>query len=257
MAETAEGFTVNANIVLDESSASGFIADIYHDVGIISENTISYNGTVLLNNTDESFFLGEIKRANLGSYGFTIKSSVTLESEDDTLYIADIAHGRIITSEKSDELLSSVILDNIEQEKVIGDILRSNQGCYGFTVKSILSIDESNLSDFLGELSYPRSVTREDNRDITSTLIIDLREDSKILADIKRANFGQQGFPLKALSRLDNYDNNQNIADIYRSISGRSCPKTQIIYYKGKKYFLSRIGSLYYIITEAGNEETT
>ena len=47
MAETAEGFTVNANIVLDESSASGFIADIYHDVGIISENTRSYNGTVL------------------------------------------------------------------------------------------------------------------------------------------------------------------------------------------------------------------
>ena len=76
MAETAEGFTVNANIVLDESSASGFIADIYHDVGIISENTISYNGTVLLSDTDESFFLGEIKRANSGSHGFTIKSSV-------------------------------------------------------------------------------------------------------------------------------------------------------------------------------------
>lgn len=257
MADTAEGFTVNAYIVLDESSSAGFIADIYHDTAVITEKSISYNGTVLLSDTDDSFFIGEIKRANSGNQGFTIKSSVTLESKDDTLYIADIAHGRIVTSEKSEEILSSVTLDNIEQEKFLGDILRANSGSQGFTVKSVLSIDESNISTFLGELSYPRSITREDNRDIASTLILDLKEDSEIVADIKRANFGQQGFTLKAFSRLDNYDKAQYIADIYRSINGKDCSKTQIIYYKGERYLLYRVGSLYYIITEAGNEETT
>lgn len=250
MAEVSEGFTVNGSVVLDDLLSSCYIADIYHDRGIITEETFSRNGTVILSDCDTSLYIGEIKRANSGSQGFTIKGSVGLDVKDTAIYLADVAYSRLVINNNSSDILSSIILDSTENDKYIGEIKRANSGNQGFTVKSTLYLDDNNVSDYSGDIAYARSRHYDDNLDIDSVLVLDVSEDSEILADLKRANQGQYGFTVKALNRLDNFDNNQNIADVFRSINGYELTKTKVIYYKGKKYLLYRYNQLYYVLTE-------
>lgn len=253
MAEIAEGFSVNAVINLDQYLSINVVGDIRLPKTNITEEEDSTAANILLDISDTSQYIGDIKRANTGTQGFTIKAASSLNTIDNNSVLADIAHGRSIISDLTNDLLVSITLDNVQASDYIGDIKRANSGSQGFTIKSTLGVDIPDTIDYFADIAHARCIINNNESEVRSSLILDVPEDSGILADIHRANDGTQGFTLKAFSMLDNYDETFDIGDIYRSNSKYSRSTTKIIYYKDKKYLLYQADKLHYILSELGN----
>lgn len=253
MAEIAEGFSVNAVIKLDEYVSINVIGDIRLPKTNITEEEGTTAASVTLDNSDTSHYIGDIKRANTGTQGFTIKAASLLNDIDINLVLADISHGRSVISDQTNDLLVSLLLDDNNAFDYIGDIRRANSGTQGFTIKSTLSINKTDIATYFADIAHARCIIKNCESELDASLTLDVSEDSEILADIRRSNDGTQGFTLKAFSMLDNYDANSEIADIYRSVKGLSRSTTKIIYYKGKKYLLYQADKLHYILSELGD----
>lgn len=253
MAEIAEGFSVNAVINLDEYVSINVIGEIRLPKTNITEKEGTTAANILLDISDTSQYIGDIKRSNIGTQGFTIKAASSLNTIDDNSVLADIAHGRSIISDQTNDLLVSVTLDSVKESDYIGDIKRANSGSQGFTIKSTLGVDIPDIVDYFADIAHARCIINDYESELDASLILDIPENSEILADIRRANSGTQGFTLKAFSMLDNYDENSEIADIYRSVKGLSRSTTKVIYYKGKKYLLYQADKLHYILSRLGD----
>ena len=253
MAVITEGFSVNAYIVIDQYNSVNVLGDIKLPRTNTTEENVTTAGTVLLNSNDVNQYIGDIKRSNTGIQGFTIKAITTLDDGDSNSICADVAHSRSVISDQSKDLSASVVLDTIQTSQYIADIRRANSGTQGFTVKSLLSIGSYENIDNLADIAHARCIINDYESELSASLILDVPEDSEILADIRRANSGTQGFTLKAFSMLDNYDENSEIADIYRSVKGLSRSTTKVIYYKGKKYLLYQADKLHYILSGLGD----
>ena len=253
MAEIAEGFSVNATINLDEYASVNVIGDIKLPKTNITKEESTIAASVILDNSDTSHYIGDIRRANTGTQGFTIKAASLLDDIDINLVLADISHGRSVISDQTNDLLVSLLLDDNNVFAYIGDIRRANSGTQGFTIKSTLSVDEIDTTTYFADIAHARCIINDYESELSASLILDVPEDSEILADIRRANNGTQGFTLKAFSMLDNYDEIFDIGDMYRSNSKYSRSTTRIIYYKGKKYLLYQADKLHYVLSELGD----
>ena len=88
MAEIAEGFSINATLVLNSSASSYVIGDIKQPKVKLSEDSTLAQAYLALDVYDSLNTLGEIKRSNNGSQGFSITNS---EKETFAIYIFYIA----------------------------------------------------------------------------------------------------------------------------------------------------------------------
>lgn len=254
MAEIAEGFTVNANIKLDVCLALDFIGDIVHDRGIRSSEDKEFAAAITLDNYNPNFTIGDLLRANAGNQGFTIKSTLSLETTDSNSYFADISHSRCIIKDDAGDTFSSITLDSINANEYIGDIIRANSGNEGFTLKSSLSLNTPDISNYFADITHARCVVTDDNNDFIGSITLDKESVKDILGDIIRSNSGQEGFTVKGSSRLNNYDESGLIAEIYRSISGRRKASIGVIFYKGKRYLVYTKDTVHYFVTKMSDE---
>lgn len=254
MAEIAEGFTVNAVITLDDYLSTDFVGDIIHGRGIVSEEEKAIAANAILNSYNQDGTIGELLRANSGSQGFTLKSSVLLDNSDITNCLADIAHSRCIVKDDAGDILSSLTLNSNNKNEYIGDLIRANSGSQGFTLKSSLILNTPDTNNYFADIAHTRCIITNNEDKILASVTLDEESAKEILGDITRSNSGQQGFTLRASSRLNNYDENSLIADIYRSISGRRKATTGVIDYKGKRYLVYTNDSIHYFITKSGEE---
>lgn len=145
MAEIAEGFSINATLVLNSSASSYVIGDIKQPKVKLSEDSTLARAYIALDIYDSLNTLGEIKRSNNGSQGFSVKAAVLLNDSDDSFSIADISHAKCITTDETNTTNASLELNNYDLALYLGDLKRSNSGNQGFTIKSYLSIDNKAL----------------------------------------------------------------------------------------------------------------
>lgn len=248
MAVVAEGFTLNANIVLDNYDASGIIGEYKHARASVYEENKDFAATLLLENVLANEYIADVLRSNSGNQGFTLKSSISLNNNNSTDYMADVIYARAIINSVTSDINANISLDNKSADEYIADILRSNSGSQGFTLKSIISIDEKEVAAYFADIIHGRCVITSDTYDYPCYLTIDDTKNSEIFADILRQNQGQQGFTLKATSVLDRYNDNEAFADMYRSITVDSIPTVKILYYKGKRYFVYQKDNIYHLI---------
>ena len=254
MAVIAEGFTVNAVITLDDYLSTDFVGDIVHGRGTVSEEEKALAANAILNSYNQDSTIGELLRANSGSQGFTLKSSVLLDNSDITNYLADIAHSRCIVKDDAGDILSSLTLNSDNEIEYIGDLIRANSGSQGFTLKSSLSLNTPDTNNYFADIAHARCIVTNDNNDIIGSITLDEESAKEILGDITRSNSGQEGFTLKASSKLNNYDESALVADLFRSIKGHVNARLNIIYYKGKRYWVLTDDKIHYFVMKSGEE---
>lgn len=253
MSASAEGFTLNAYIVLDNYEATSLIGEYRHARASVYEQSKDFSANLLIGNTFSNEYIADILRSNGGNQGFTLKSSISLDNNNSTDYIADIIHARVIINSVTSDINANISLDNKSIDEYIADIRRSNNGSQGFTLKSSISVDEKEVAAYLADIIHGRCIIANDTYDYISNITLDNAENSEILADILRQNQGQQGFTLKAITILDNYNDNEAFADMYRSIKADNLPTVKVLYYNGKRYFVYQEYKLHYFILETGN----
>ena len=254
MAEIAEGFTVNANLTLDIYSSLDYIGDIIHGRGIRSLEDKEFTAVLTLDTFNQNSTIGDLLRANVGNQGFTIKSTLSLETTDNNSYFADIVHSRCIIKDDAGDTLSSITLGSINANEYIGDIIRANSGNEGFTLKSSLSLNTPDISNYFADIAHARCIITDDNNDFIGSITLDVELAKEILGDVIRSNSGQEGFTVKGSSRLNNYDESGLIAEIYRSISGRRKASIGVILYKGKRYLVYTKDTVHYFVTKMSDE---
>ena len=254
MAAIAEGFTVNAVITLDDYSDSEFLGDIIHGRGLTVSDEKDFVAALTLDNYNQDLTIGDLVRSNSGSQGFTLKSTISLDGKDTSNYVADITHSRCIIKDDAVDILSSITLGSIGANESLGDIVRSNTGSEGFTLKSSLSLNAIDTSNYFADIAYARCIVSDDNSDFIGSITLDEESAKEILGDVIRSNSGQEGFTLKVSSRLNNYDESDLVADLFRSIKGHAITRLNIMYYKGKRYWILTNDKIHYFIMKSGEE---
>lgn len=237
MAEIAEGYTFNATITLNAYNAAAVLGDIKLPKTVITEDTLSCSASLTLDDTDTSFYVGEILRTNTGLHGFTIKGSCSLNVLDKTQYIGDIKHDKIKITEESGDTNASLVLDKADEDAYVGDILRTNIGSHGFTVKATSILNKRDPSDVIGDIRHSVAIDSEQTRDVKADLMLDDMDARNYLGDVLCANTGKQGFTVNANITLDNYNEQEVIGDTYRSVGGTLWDRLGVVAYKGKFYF--------------------
>ena len=216
MAEIAEGYSINATIVLNAYTANSVIGEIKQPKVNLYDGSTLASASIILDATDTTRFLGEIRRTNLGNQGFTIKAAVTLNDIDVSFNVADISHGRCIITDVTHTTNALLELDNSDVTLYIGELKRSNSGNQGFTIKSSLSLDDKDDVYYFADISHSKCIIRSDEGDVLASLTIDEKNLEDILGDFYRANKGQQGFTLSSKVILDRHDTNEILADVFR-----------------------------------------
>ena len=178
MAEIAEGFSVNAVINLDEYASINVIGDIRLPKTNITKEEATTAANILLDISDTSQYIGDIKRSNIGTQGFTIKAASSLNTIDDNSVLADVAHGRSIISNQTNDLLVSITLDSVKTSDYIGDIKRANSGSQGFTIKSTLGVDIPDTVDYFADIAHARCIINNHESEVRSLLILDVPEET-------------------------------------------------------------------------------
>lgn len=254
MAAIAEGFTVNAVITLDDYSDADFLGDIIHGRGLTASEEKNFAAVLTLDSFNQDLTIGDLLRANSGSEGFTLKSTISLDDKDTGKYVADIAHSRCIIKNDTGDILSSIILGSIGVNEYLGDIVRSNSGSEGFTLKSILSLNIPDTRNYLADIAHARCIVTNENEEVIGSITLDEESAKEILGDVIRSNSGQEGFTVKASSKLDNYDDTDLVADLFRSIKGRVNARLNIMYYNGKRYWVLTNDKIHYFVMKTGEE---
>ena len=254
MAEIAEGFSINATLVLNSSASSYVIGDIKQPKVKLSEDSTLAQAYLALDVYDSLNTLGEIKRSNNGSQGFSVKAAVLLNDSDDSFSIADISHAKCRTTDETNTTNASLELDNYDLALYLGDFKRSNSGNQGFTIKSYLSIDNKADSYYFADISHGRCVIKNDEGNLLAELTLDNGSFEHILGDFTRANKGQQGFTLSSKVILDRPDTNEILADIFRKNDPKYESTARILAYNGRYYLIYTNDCLHYFITKTGDE---
>ena len=154
MAEIAEGFSINATIILDTYSLSYVIGEIKHPKVSLSQHGMLLNADLILDTSESLSILGDFTRSNKGSQGYTVKASAILDDNDTAYNIADISHGKCVI--RDDESITSALvkLDDNDISLYLGDFIRANSGSQGFTLKSILELDDNDFTAYFGDISH-------------------------------------------------------------------------------------------------------
>ena len=253
MAEIAEGFSINATIILDAIGLSYIIGDIKHPKVNLSQVEMPIGAALTLDATDILNILGDIKRSNTGSQGFTIKAAAILDDKDNTFNIGDISHGKCVIRDDDNTTSAFMKLDNNDLSLYLGDFLRSNSGSQGFTVKSVLELDDKDNTDYFADISHGKCIIRDDEKYISSSLILDEECLDEFLGDFCRQNKGQEGFTIYSKAILDTSDKTDIVADIFRKNEPKYNATTKILAYKDKYYLVYANGRVYHFLTKTGD----
>ena len=253
MAEIAEGFSINATIILDTYSLSYVIGDIKHPKVNLSQEEMPIDAALTLNVTDISNILGDISRSNTGSQGFTIKAAAILDDNDDAFNIGDISHGKCVIRDDDNTTSAILKLDDHDLNLSLGDLIRSNSGNQGFTVKSVLKLDDKDNTEYFADISHGKCIIRDDEKYISSSLILDEECLDEFLGDFCRQNKGQEGFTVYSKAILDTSDKTDIVADIFRKNEPKYNATTKILAYKDKYYLVYANGRVYHFLTKTGD----
>lgn len=237
MAEIAEGYTFNATVTLNTYDALAVLGDIKLPKTSITEDSLGCSASLTLNTADSNAYIGEILRTNTGSQGFTIKGSCSLNTLDKTQYLGDIKHSKIKITEESGDTNASLVLDAADSSAYIGELLRTNKGLHGFTVKATSVLNKRNPADVIGDIRHSVAIDSEQTRDVMADLMLDNMDATGYLGDVLRANIGKHGFTVNANAYLDDYSEQEVIGDMYRSVGGTLWNRLGVVAYKGKFYF--------------------
>ena len=244
MAEISEGFSVNVNIVIDDYYGSDVLGDIFvYPQTVIKEKTMDYNTSIVLDEANILWYIGDIKRANSGAEGFTLKSDCAIDRIEENAVIADIRHGKVRIGEAAEDILSSVTLDNSDENYIIADIIRSNDGNQGFTLKAGIALDSFDINDFIADIKHGRIKISEDSRDTTAFLRLD-SSDNTYIGDFLRSNKGH-GFLLRGYLNLNDYEREKIVGDFFRSNKTKSTYNTVVFIWNGEKYFIASENDLF------------
>lgn len=254
MAEIAEGFSINATIILDTYSLSYVIGEIRHPKVSLSRDKMILNADLILDTSETLSILGDFTRSNTGSQGYTVKASAILDDNDTSYNIADISHGKCVI--RDDESITSALvkLDDNDISLYLGDIIRANSGSQGFTLKSVLELDDNDVTAYFGDISHGKCRISTDENNLTSSLILDEISLDDFLGDFCRKNKGQQGFTICSKVVLGSSENNDIIADIFRKNEPQYNATTRILAYKDKYYLVYINDRLHYFVTKTGEE---
>lgn len=256
MAEIAEGYTFNATVTLNTYDALAVLGDIKLPKTSITEDSLGCSASLTLNTADANAYIGEILRTNTGSHGFTIKASCSLNTLDKTQYIGDIKHSKIKITEESGDTNASLVLDATDESAYIGELLRTNKGSHGLTIKATSVLNKRNPADVIGDIRHSVAIDSEQTRDVMADLMLDNMDATGYLGDVLRANTGKQGFTVKSNITLDGYSKQELLGDIYRSVRGIHVFDTMgIVAYKGKYYFVYGNDKIYDVILKGGSAE--
>lgn len=237
MAEIAEGYTFTATVTLNTYDSLAVLGDIKLPKTTITEDSLGCSASLTLNTTDANAYVGEILRTNTGSHGFTIKGSCSLNVLDKTQYLGDIKHSKIKITEESGDTNASLVLDKTDDSAYIGELLRTNKGSHGYTIKATSILNKHSPSAVIGDIRHSVAIESEQTRDVMADLMLDNMDATDYLGDVLRANTGKQGFTVNANAYLDDYSEQEVIGDMYRSVGGTLWNRLGVVAYKGKFYF--------------------
>lgn len=237
MAETSEGFSINVNIIVDNYDDIATLGEIrLSPVVVITDSSAEYSTSIILDKDNSSDFIGDIKRANNGNEGFTIKSDCYLDRPKIEEVLGDIKHGKVIISQAAADILSSIVLDDTDTDLFVADFLRSNSGSQGFTLKAGIELDSSDIDFIIADIIHGKIITSEDDRDILASLCLD-KTDNKCIGDFLRSNKGH-GLLVKGYLNLNDYEREKIVGDLYRSNKTKSTYNTIVFIWNGEKYFV-------------------
>ena len=254
MAEIAEGFSINATIILDAYSLSYVIGEIKHPKVSLSQDAMMLSADLILDTSEPLSILGDFTRSNKGSQGYTVKASAILDDNDTAYNIADISHGKCVIRDDNNTTLALIKLDDKDINLYLGDFIRSNSGSHGFTIKSVLELDDNDVTAYFGDISHGKCRISTDENNLTSSLILDEISLDDFLGDFCRKNKGQQGFTICSKVILGSSDNNDIIADIFRKNDPKYESTARILAYNGRYYLIYTNDCLHYFITKTGDE---
>lgn len=254
MAEIAEGFSINATIILDTYSLSYVIGEIKHPKVSLSQDAMMLSADLILDTSEPLSILGDFTRSNKGSQGYTVKASAILDDNDTAYNIADISHGKCVIRDDNNTTLALIKLDDKDINLYLGDFIRSNSGSHGFTIKSVLELDDNDVTAYFGDISHGKCRISTDENNLTSSLILDEISLDDFLGDFCRKNKGQQGFTICSKVILGSSDNNDIIADIFRKNDPKYESTARILAYNGRYYLIYTNDCLHYFITKTGDE---
>lgn len=254
MAEIAEGFSVNATIILDTYSINYVVGDIQHPKVNLLQDETQIDAALTLNATDVSNVLGDFRRSNTGSQGFTLKSATILDDSDASYNIADISHGKCVIRDDADTTSALLKLDDSDLSLYLGDFNRSNTGSQGFTLKSVLELDNNDDTAYFGDVSHGKCITSTDEESVSSSLILGETNLVEIIGDCFRQNKGQQGFTISSKIILGSSESNDIVGDIFRKNEPQYNATAKILAYKGKYYLIYTNERLYYFVKKSGEE---
>ena len=254
MAEIAEGFSINATIILDTYSLSYVIGEIKHPKVSLSQDAMMLSADLILDTSEPLSILGDFTRSNKGSQGYTVKASAILDDNDTAYNIADISHGKCVIRDDNNTTLALIKLDDKDINLYLGDFIRSNSGSHGFTIKSVLELDDNDVTAYFGDISHGKCRISTDENNLTSSLILDEISLDDFLGDFCRKNKGQQGFTICSKVILGSSDNNDIIADIFRKNDPKYESTARILAYNGRYYLIYTNDCLHYFIIKTGDE---
>lgn len=241
MDTSAEGFSLTASVIIDSDDSQSIIGDIAHAQNfIIYDDTYDYPAFCLIDDQNTNSYIGDILRSNTGSEGFVIKTSVLLDDYSDANLIADIRHSRILESEEERAHNASLFLDDYDGGQTIGDVTRENYGSSGFSLQTVLKIDDIDENLTVGDILHPTGPRSSDSNVYYSSLILDNIQKESYVADTLRIvtenPINRIDFNLKATLNVDYNDNTKIVGDLFRSSTGLNIQMINILLYKDKRH---------------------
>lgn len=146
--------------------------------------------------------------------GFTISAIITLNTYDGLNVLGEIKLPTTKITEDTIERTASLILEDSAPSAYLGDILRTNFGTQGFTIKASCSANTIDNNDCVGDIKCARCIISDQTGDCNASVLLDSIDTANYIGDILRANSGNQGFTVKALTTLNTMNAEDIIADI-------------------------------------------